>query len=150
MVIHHVVALIDNEEDLIAGLHRPLGAEIQAQLLGKIIVLGQQAELQVRTEGVDGLGGGRADVKLTLGQADLAQLPFAAEFDLAGRAPADFGGVVGPLAGIEIAVAEVDLGVDRTRRGRSRTDSSATPRVLAGGNDDSRSDREGIVQHFGG
>src|SRR6185436_8001508 len=52
MIEARVVALVDDEVEFVAGLHDPLHAEISAEFARKIVVLGEQAELEIRTEGV--------------------------------------------------------------------------------------------------
>jgi len=71
-----VVTLIQDEEEIVAGLGRPLDAEIHAHRFGQIVVLPQQAELQVRTKSVTDPGAAETNLKVPLRQGDFAQSRF--------------------------------------------------------------------------
>ena len=65
MCVGGVVALVDHEVEIIAGVRGPLEAEINAEGIGEVVVLPEQAELQVGTEGVADAGAARAHDECT-------------------------------------------------------------------------------------
>src|SRR5262249_47176750 len=127
-----VVALVHDEEEFVARAHRPLHAEVRAEFVRKIVVLRQQAQLQVGTERVDGFRPANAKIESALRQPDLAEIVAQGEFGMRGRPPAGVDLVAALRAAVESSTTKIETEIDRTRAGRARDEPRRVPAILAG------------------